>query len=261
MVSPRTRRTIVDAMVASWAVLAIISPAWGETIDQAYRRALTDLVEGRYAKAAEGLERVAAVPTRHEDVYYNLGCAYFRLGKLGLAIYNFERSLVLDAGGDDARFNLAAARNVVSTRVKDVLKGVPNETFWGALVSTTSTRGWWVALLVAWWIFFALLLVVRRLDSGPARSGLIAATALVALVTLGAGGLLAGSLHRQRAKVGIVLPDRLPARQGPSSGARETFKLHAGLRATVQAEASGWLRIRLANGLEGWVERRDLGLL
>ncbi|MFH1132268.1 MAG: tetratricopeptide repeat protein, partial [Pseudomonadota bacterium] len=113
-----------------------------ETIDDAYQKALKSYYSGMYQKAIDEFERIVALPVHHEDLFYTLGCAYFRLGELGPAIYNFERALAFDRSSEDARFNLKIARELVTNQVKDVLKGIADRPWWANLVATLNLRGW-----------------------------------------------------------------------------------------------------------------------
>ena len=40
---------------------------------------------------------------------------------------------------------------------------------------------------------------------------------------------------------------------------RTSFAAHAGLRVRVVDRDQDWLRVRLANGLEGWVKAQEIG--
>lgn len=256
-------------MRRSFATLLVIvalsmgaQTARAETVEQAYAGALKSYYAGNYKAAVQALERLVALPLHHEELFYDLGCAYFRLGRLGPAIYNYERALALDAGFEDARYNLELARELAGQRVKDVLKGVGGEAWWMSLVKLLSPGGWWIVFLLCWWLTLGLVLLVRSMGSGPARAGLVATNSFVALLALLAGLLLAGRIYATgNVREGVVLPDKVAVHEGPDATARSTFKLHAGLKVRVRAESSGWVRIRLTNGLEGWIKRADLGML
>lgn len=244
------------------ALLLAARPAAAETVEQAYRGAVAAYYKGNYTQAAERLERLEALPLRHPDLYYNLGCAYFRLGQLGRAIYNFERAVVLDPASADAAHNLQVARRLAQRKVKDVLKGVQQQGLIDSWLRSMKSGGWWTLFLALWWSMFVLLFALRFIKPGPARAGMIAVNSFVALLALLAALLLAGRVHLDRAtREGILLPDRVEVREGPAPSARSTFKLHAGHRVRLEGESSGWVRIRLPNGLEGWIERRDVGVL
>ena len=250
------------SLVAAVAILLLCSSSSAETLDQAYKRAVEAHYAGKYAQAVEMMERILAVPLSHEDLHYNLGCAYFGLGKLGPAIYHFERAVALDSSGEDAQFNLQTSRSLAAARVTDELKGATVQPFWVRAVSTLEARTWTVIFLSAWWITFVLLLVLRQVQPGPLRAGMVAGTSFIAVVALLCGALFLGRVHLDRHVThGIVLPDRLEVREGPSASAKSTFKLHAGFKVRLQARADQWVKIRLPNGLEGWAEVRKIGML
>jgi SH3-like domain-containing protein len=53
----------------------------------------------------------------------------------------------------------------------------------------------------------------------------------------------------------------MEVREGPDPAAKVSFRLHAGLRVRLQASLNGWTRIRLPNGLVGWVPDGEVGRL
>ncbi|MCC6746062.1 MAG: tetratricopeptide repeat protein [Deltaproteobacteria bacterium] len=237
-------------------------PARAETVQEAYGAALAHFYAGRYPAAVQGLERLVAVPVHHADLFYNLGVAYYRLGKLGSAVYYFERTLALDPAAEDARHNLATAQAQAQARVKDVLRGVASETGWERAVKLLSLRGWTVGFVGLWWLLFGLFALLGRLPPGAARAGTVAVTSFVALLLLGTAVLGGGRLHTARSvRHAVVLPDQVSVREGPAPGTRNLFSLHAGLKVRFLVEEGGFVQIRLANGLEGWVARGELGLL
>ncbi|MBK6848369.1 MAG: tetratricopeptide repeat protein [Proteobacteria bacterium] len=245
------------------ALLLLVPPrAQAETIDATYRRALADYYAGRHAAAAAALERLVALPLRHEALFYNLGCAYYRLGRLGPAIFAFERALTLEPGFDDARHNLQLARAQAARRGRDVLRGASDEPIWLRAVTLGELPTWWGLTLVLWWAVLGVLVWLRRVAPGPGRAGLLAVNALLALLLVASSALLAGRIHLARSvHQGIVLPDKLAVREGPDAAARSAYSLHAGLRVRFVDEVNGWRRIRLGNGLEGWVRSEDVGAL
>lgn len=244
------------------AIMACTITAQAETVDQAYAAALKSYYAGNYGEAVAGLERVAAIPMHHEDLYYNLGCSYFRLDKLGPAIYNFERALALAEGAEDAEFNLKTARAAVNAKVKDVLKGAEGGPWWETLSRALPLGGFKVMFLLLWWLALALFFGLRFMAPGAGRTGMIATGALVWLLTVFCGALLAGRLYlNANVRQGIILPDRVVVHEGPAPGTKETFKVHAGLRVSLRSEENEWIRIRLPNGLEGWIQQQSLGRL
>ena len=49
-----------------------------------------------------------------------------------------------------------------------------------------------------------------------------------------------------------------PVREGPGEGFKPAFEVHEGLKLRVLGSDDGHLRVRLANGAEGWVSGLDV---
>ena len=253
------------ASLVGLAIVAACSAggrSWAETVDEAHAASLNEYYAGRYQRAVDGMERILALPLEDPVLHYNLGCAYFRLERLGFAIYHFERALVLDPSAEDAGFNLRILRSLVEGRVRDEIKGASSDPLWVRAATLIGERGLAVLFLVLWWLSWGTLLLLRYISPGPARAGLIASGAFVGLLTVVCGLLLAARIYlAERVTMAIVLPDRLGVYEGPDESTKVSFRLHAGLRVRLQGSSEGWVRIRLANGLEGWVRKREVGVL
>ena len=84
----------------------------------------------------------------------------------------------------------------------------------------------------------------------------------MALATLGLGTLMGGRLFlAERVERAVVLPDTVAVKEGPDPNYNAIFNVHAGLRVRITEKEQDWVRVRLSNGLEGWVRERDLGRL
>jgi tetratricopeptide (TPR) repeat protein len=236
--------------------------------DAIFRRGNDAYYRGKYADAIEAYEQVAALGVRAEDLFYNLGDAYYKAGKLGPAIYNFERALELDPAQDDVQFNLHTARDAAKKKGEDRLVGVEGQPFWMRVVRPYTVGGLGWLFLGLYTAVFAMLIVLHFTRPGFLRVGLWAAFAFAMIATAGSGVLFAGRLYlAERVQEAIVLPDSVAVKDGPvMAGADESsyttvFRLHAGLRVRVTEKDQDWVRVRLANGLEGWLRASDLGRL
>jgi hypothetical protein len=207
--------------------------------------------------AYEGIERQGAIST---DLAFNLGDAYFRKGALGPAIWAFERAVALDPGDDDARYNLAQARKLAARRAQDRIEGEEREPPWIRAVTALgpSSETW---LFVALYLGFFAVLALRLRTRSDTRPALTAAAAVLGAAALLAGALLGGRAHLDRVPFGVLLPDAVAVKDGADVNYRTSFEAHAGLRVRLVEQDGDWLRIRLGNGLEGWVRAQDVGRL
>lgn len=105
-----------------------------------------------YRQAVELYTRSLATDGVSADVYYNLGNAYYRSDKLGMAVVCYERALKLDPTDKDARTNLTFVRSRIQDRPEDdsaFLSNVHN-----SLLGSMTANAWAVTAFV----FFLFLL-------------------------------------------------------------------------------------------------------
>lgn len=184
------------------------------------------------------------------EVRYNLGTLYLEEAQTARAVFHLKTALLFDPLHSDARHNLQVAIAMRTDAVGDV------ETGRGLSLDVARRVPRDLAALVTG--LFALLLglaiglrsVSPRLHRSNAWTGVVMViwavmtTALVALV------LQVAATATQEA---VVMADETTARLGPSDDAKESFVAHAGLVGTAIEERDGFVRLRLKNGLEAWV--------
>jgi tetratricopeptide (TPR) repeat protein len=256
-----TRPLRVAALAAlAFAGLPVIAPAAAraDRVEEAWRRGNEAYLHGDYAAAVAAYEEVDRQGLASSDVAFNLGAAYFRKGALGPAIWAFERALALDANDDDARYNLDKARKLAARRAQDRIEGEDKDPAWMRIVGglSRSSATWF---FVAMYLGFFAVLIGRRWARSDWRPALVAVAAVLATGAVLSGGLLAGRAHLDGIPFGVVLPDEIAVKEGADVNYRTSFAAHAGLRVRIVDRDQDWLRVRLANGLEGWVKAQDVG--
>jgi tetratricopeptide (TPR) repeat protein len=248
------------AVGAVLLVLALTGSARADLIDEAWRRGNDAYFKGDYPAAVAAYEQLDRQGVVSPDLYYNLGVAYFRQGSLGRAVWSFERAAALEPEDEDIRFNLTQTRKLAERRVRDKIEGAEREAIWiRAVTYFTASQMTWLFLLLYLGCFGLLFLWRRARDASRAVLG--AGAALLGVGALLSGLLLAGRAALDRLPFGVVLPDVVAVREGADPNYRTSFQVHAGLRVRLLERDQEWLRIRLANGLEGWVRDQDVGQL
>lgn len=248
-------------MFALGAVLfGAIGSARADRRDEAWRRGNEAYLHGDYAGAAAAYQELLHQGAVSADLYFNLGDAYFRKGVLGPAIWAFEKAAALDPGSEDARYNLAEARKVAARQAHDRIEGEDRDPLWIRAVTALgpSAETW---LFVAVYLGFFALLFVRARARDDLRPALGAGAAVLGAAALLAGALLLGRARLDRLPFGVVLPDAVAVKDGADDNYRTAFDVHAGLRVRLVEHDQDWVRVRLGNGLEGWVRSTQIGTL
>jgi membrane protein implicated in regulation of membrane protease activity len=203
---------------------------------------------GDLPRASASYEALLQEGIASAEVETNLGATYLREGKRGLAALHLERALFLDPGDDDARADLSEARRGAIDRLEGETEGREVLT---RLLSPLPGRPAAIALLVAWTAAWGLLaghlLRPRRLLV-PFSFAAFGLSLLLGLVTAGAAVWHGVALRRA-----VIVAPSIPAREGPSERTTTHFEVHEGTAVRVEDEEDGFRRIKLANGLVGWV--------
>jgi hypothetical protein len=189
-----------------------------------------------------------APPPYSADGLYNLGNAYARDGKPGLAVLSYERAALLAPGDPDINANLTYVRASARVYMK------PRSRFARLAAIPSPTTAAWLGVLGVALIGIGLVArkVARRFLWIPG-AGIALGVALIALCVSNAM-LLLPRMHEA-----IVLIDQTPALVSPAPMADTAFVLREADSVTMTAEHEDFMLIRTGGGLSGWVSRANLG--
>ncbi len=210
---------------------------------------------GDYAAAAKAYEQVIATDSVSPELFYNTGNAYFRAGRLGPAIANYERALQLRPGYRAARENLEHA---LEQTPRKLAKPLPSEweqslLFWHYSLSPRLAEG----LAAMSWLFFWGALAVRRWRA--------LSYTRVAAVMLGIASVaLAASAWAKHhpAPLAVASAAKIQVHYANTESSTVRFELQEGDRVALDGVREGdWIHVRTASGEEGWARRAQFTLV
>ena len=215
-------------------------------------------LSGDLSRAIASYEALIAEGVTAAELETNLGAAYLRQGKRGLAALHFERALFLDPGDDDARADLIETRRGNVDKLEGEADEGGTETL--ARVLAPLPGGTAAALLVAFWFIAWALLAVRIYRPFP-WSGLATAIAF-GLATVAAAVTWGAATGRRMAlQRAVIVAQAVPAREGPAEKSVSHFEVHEGTTVRVEDQEGDYRRVKLANGLTGWVPSASVELV
>lgn len=233
---------------------------------------------GDFEEAATTYEEAVTRGVISPDLYYNLGNAYYKSGRLGRAVLNYERALRLAPRDEDTRANLMLVQSMLRDKQFVEDPGFVKKTAtW--LYQRLNVRE---SLLVSSLVYLAFVVVVigfifrdtRGLSRLYAKISMLSPGRflgldktqdfLLAMVTLSlilvVTGTSAFGKYREFSsrRAAIVIEEEVPVYGGPSTEATLQFKIHEGTRVTLGDARPGWIQVRLPGDLSGWVSDRLL---
>ena len=238
-------------------IFVAASGAAAGPVEERFEAANRAYEEGDFSGAELEYRAILEYGLRAPEVYYNLGNAVFRQGRLGQAILNYERALRLAPADEDVLFNLEYARERLVDREEATRHWIA-DAYAGWIRLVGPDRDAWLLL----WIYLpAMAAVCAWIAVRDLRLRRLARfTGLVLLVFLvPAGGLLLVRVSIESSDRGaIVMDEKVEGRSGPDEGHATLFTIHEGLKVQVRNESGEWVQVLLPNGLNGWLPRSSV---
>lgn len=204
---------------------------------------------GKFTEAAVVYEKIEP-KTAH--VYFNLGNAHFREGKLGLAVLDYERARRLAPRDPDIVANLKfAERRLGVDDVNAPLRAW--QKYLRSIIDSRSITEWGIYELAGLWL--TALAVGACIYVPRFRTGwlVIAAVAFVGL-TASVFALSDEVLGNRAAPAAIVVAADADARFAPVPDSTTHFRLTEGTRVVIREDRGQWLFVERADGQQGWVK-------
>ena len=243
---------IVFAGLAWGARVQAQSEAWAAVFAHANRL----YEEGRYEEAAAKYEEIVASGLQNGRVYYNLGNAYFKQERLGLAILNYERAHRLTPRDEDIKTNLAYARSQIVDKIETPDPGLLGR--WLASLQGLLTPD--ETIILAWTLYLVMtvLALLAVFVWRWRKFCLYALGFLGILLILSLASLGVKVYQQEHVREAVVTTKQVDVLSGPGENYLLEFTVHEGTTLTVEEERGDWWRVRLWGDLEGWTQKAGL---
>ena len=215
----------------------------------------------QYDKAIETYDKLVQSGYEGASLYYNLGNAYYKAGKVGFAILYYEKALKLSPGDDDITHNLSLA----NLKIIDKVESLPEFflfRWWEGLLSFFSSSGWTITT----YIFYLVLIFsigCYFFVMNPLRQKIILISGVIALfLFIVTAILLTVKLNRElNIKKGIIVENTVNVKISPDSGSNDAFIVHEGLKVALEDKIDDWIKVRLQDGKIGWIPNNDVKVI
>ncbi len=195
------------------------------------------------------------------ELYFNLGNAYYKTGKLQNAILNYERAKKIIPGDEDVDFNLQLA----NVRLIDKVEPVPILFIyqWAEELLTLFSPG---TVLVLCYILFLLTLTLFSLflfvrTYMQKRYTLLGGIICSLFLVVGIANFVIQSYREANTEFAIIMTDVANIKSAPDRTGGDLFVIHRGLKVEVLDNVNRWRKIRLADGKVGWIPEQEVEII
>lgn len=242
--------------------LLIASTAATAQDADAFQQANALFMARDYAGAVRAYTAIAESGIENAALEYNLGCAYYRLGRVGPARLHFERAARLDPGDRDTRANLELIESrYIETSLREENFASPELLLRSALSMLPLGPALWIGAIA--FLLLNALFALRNL-APEALHPAIFWTLLIAAAVVSSVAFSAACGHALLARGSnygvIVAPDAGVASE-PAGDAPSRFPAPEGTKVKVERQRDGWLEIVLPNNAKGWLPADDVEII
>lgn len=247
------KKTLAIFFLAMIAGSANVSA--GPTEDEFFQ-ANHSYADGKYEDAVLLYEQLIQSGMTTGPLYYNLGNTYFKLGRVGKSILNYERARRIMPQDEDLLANLSYVSSLVEqAQPKEEYR--LHERAFLTIRGLLTVNGWAASLVLCFNLLFAMLLLAIFFQG--ARKRALFWSSVCILLTIASSVLTVSKISAlEGEREGIIVQNVADVRYSPSMTGAVAFQLKEGLRAQILRREGDWCYIRLTQDKIGWVNQQAI---
>ena len=237
-------------------LLTIILPAIAlavESNEQLFNKGNEAYKKGDFNTAQRIYKAIDSLGYRSSDLYFNLGNTYYKNKDIAHAILYYERAHKLTPLDDDINFNLQLAQTLAVDKI-NVLPEFFVKRWWRAFSELASSDVWAIWSIVFFIASLAALLAYLFVNILAVKKTTFPLAILLFIMSCVA---FSHSYHNKSISEGkteaIVMSETVTVKSSPDKESTELFVLHEGAKVTIIDQVGEWLRIKIADGNNGWM--------
>lgn len=235
--------------------------AEAQTLEQSWDTANTMYINGDYNGAIHQYDSILITGNASHKLYYNLGNAYFKDGKVGKAILYYNKALKLSPSDGDTMHNLTVA----GSYVKDKIEMVPEffvKTWLKSLSQSLSSNSWAIISILMLFVTLGLVLLYLLSQSfGLRKLGFFGAIGALLICAFAMSTATIEKRELIDPTEAIIMSTAVPVKSSPNKASTDIFVLHEGTKVRVVGHLQEWSEIVIADGNKGWVLSSSLEMI
>lgn len=245
---------------ALYILLAIVFPSLSfgaDHVQALFAAGNASYNKGQYKEALDKYKKVADDGYESATLYFNMGNASYKNGDIPSALLYYGKAHKLSPGDEDINFNIKYVNLKTTDKIDEAPEFFITKWWRGFILAISANALAWISVLLVLagsgmliWYFFTASVSVKKISFYVAMS--FFGLGLVAIFMAGMQ-LSYFSSHREA----IVFSSTVNVNSGPVEKSKTLFVIHEGTKLDILDDNNGWIKIRLANGSEGWIKEAD----
>ncbi len=208
--------------------------------------------DGRYQEAVNGYQNIEVKGISNPDVYYNLGNAYAKSGREGMAVLYYEKSLKLAKKGDDIIHNIKLMQNVLALPQDQIIAEPPWEKVLGFITFKESAN-----LSIVFYLATFISLIIHELgNENTLKKKLRVISSVLVVLTFISVSVTAVEIFRlKNHSFGIIVKESADLHEFPLESDAPFGSAGEGTKFRIMENKKEWLKVALPDGAVGWIKK------
>jgi len=210
-----------------------------------------------YFEAINNYEKIINKGFYHENLYFNLGNAYYQANKIGYAIWSYEKGLKINPINKDLKYNLKIANSKLIAKII-----IPKQFFifslYSKIISYLSFSNWF-SLTSILFCFVCLLIIFQRsykLFKNIFLKNILRILYITLLIMVLV--LFDISLNLSKINKGIIISETIKIYSAPSNKSNLIHSMNEGSKIRIIRLNDLWIEVEFLDGNTGWVLKANI---
>jgi tetratricopeptide (TPR) repeat protein len=213
--------------------------------------------KGDYLKAVGQYKKIIREGECSSEIYFNLANAYYKLDSIPQAILFYEKAKLLSPSDEDIEQNLKLA----NAKTIDKIEVIPQLFFMSwfqSFLNSFHTNTWAWFSIIASILSFTLFTYFFITKSKTFKKVAFYFGILMLIVCLGLIAITNSASVANKSKRAVVFAGSVTLKSEPNNAATSLFVIHEGAVCSIQEKVDDWVRVKLDNGNEGWLQQSEI---
>ena len=227
-----------------------------QDVNSIFEQASLSYEQNEYAQALIFYNEIQDLGLYSSDLYYNIGNCYYKLQQNAEAILYYEKALKLNPNDEDALFNL----KLVQLQLVDKLAEVPQVFYlkWAESIKNMLTIDQWAKFgLIFLYLFCCLFIMFLFIKTYNLKKRSFTVSMFSLLVAVSSLSLAYYSNNTLKVEA-VLIQANSYIKSAPSNMSEDLFILHEGTKVQVLEVFNDWTKIKLSDGMIGWLENQAI---
>ena len=213
---------------------------------------------GNYNEAIIKFKEIIEKGEHSENLYFNLGNAYYKVNDIPNSIFYYEKALKLNPKNKDVLNNLAFSKNMLIDNIENLPQNQVSE-FLNSISETLNVNQWLTLGITFLYLFLITFILYFFSTKSVLKKNYFIAFSILFFLFFSSIFVGLNKFEKQKYDIeAIIFDNKIDFRTEPNYRSEILFNLHEGTKVVIKEELNDWALVEIADGNKGWIELQSI---